>query len=522
MLNSRNSNPNNDKPKPLILCILDGWGDRIVGEDNAIFKGNTPTWDRMKTNYPSAQLQASALDVGLPIGQIGNSEVGHMNIGAGRIVMQDLPRIDESIANGSIQNKKPIKKLIATLKSNDGICHIMGLVSPGGVHSHQDHIISLAGILDKEGIKVCLHAFLDGRDTPPSSAQAFINVTLAKTKNLENFFIGTVSGRYYAMDRDDNWERVERTYLAIAEGIGKKAPDAITAINQNYRRKITDEFILPTVLAGYTGMKDGDGILMSNFRADRVRQILTSFVDPLFSQFSRPRHINFSACTGISEYSSKLNGFFSALFPLPNLEGILGKFISDVGLTQLRIAETEKYAHVTFFLNGGKENEYPGEKRILVPSPKVKTYDLKPEMSASEITNELVNSIEKKEYDLIVVNYANADMVGHTGVMQAAIKAAETIDQCLSRLEKSILEVGGCMLITADHGNIEKMLNEDTGEPYTAHTLSPVPVILVNPPPTVVGLKNGVLADVAPTLLRILGLTQPSEMTGSSLILENK
>ena len=521
MLNAHKADNDLIKPKPLVLCILDGWGERDFGKDNAILQGATPTWDRLKKIYPSAQLDASALEVGLPLGQMGNSEVGHMNLGAGRIVVQDLPRIDESIANGSISDNKPLKGLISALKNSGGTCHILGLLSPGGVHSHQNHIIALIELLDTEGISVCLHAFLDGRDTPPSSAREFVKLALSQTNELKHFDIGTISGRHYAMDRDNNWDRVEKVYRAIAEGEGKLARNALEAINQSYAKNVSDEFILPTVLGDYTGINNGDGIFMSNFRADRAREILTSFVDPLFDKFDRSRQIRFSACTGFSEYSSELNEYFSSLFPQEKFEGMLGQIVSDAGLKQLRIAETEKYAHVTFFFNGGEESIYPGERRILIPSPKVKTYDLKPEMSAREITDELIISIGNKEFDLIVVNYANGDMVGHTGDLQAAIKATETIDQCLNRLEIALLKVGGTMLVTADHGNVEKMLDEESGEPHTAHTLSRVPVILVNPPPGIESIKNGTLADVAPTLVSMLGLTQPSEMTGSSLILEN-
>ena len=520
MKNTQNSDRNFVNPKPLVLCILDGWGEKNSGKDNAILQGSTPTWDRLKKIYPNAQLDASALEVGLPYGQMGNSEVGHMNLGTGRVVVQDLPRIDKSIANGSIKKNKALQDFISALKDSGGTCHVMGLLSPGGVHSHQNHLIALIKILDFEGISVCLHAFLDGRDTPPSSAKEFVNLVLAQTKKLKHFYFGTISGRYYAMDRDNNWDRVEKAYRAIAEGNGETAPDAITAVNQGYARNVSDEFILPTVLGDYIGIQDGDGIFMSNFRADRVREILTSFVTPSFDKFDRTKNIKLSACTGFSEYSSELSKYFSSLFPQEKLEGTLGKILSDAGLTQLRIAETEKYAHVTFFFNGGDESIYPGENRILIPSPNVKTYDLKPEMAAQEITDELVISIGNKEYDLIVVNYANGDMVGHTGVMQAAIKATETIDQCLNRLEIALLKVGGTMLVTADHGNVEQMLDEASGEPHTAHTLSRVPVILVNPPSNVRRIKNGTLADVAPTLVNILGLTQPPEMTGSSLILK--
>ena len=509
-------------PKPVILCILDGWGDRNTGEDNAILKGVTPTWDRMKATYPYARLQASAMEVGLPKGQMGNSEVGHMNLGAGRIVMQDLPRIDNSIVKGSLQDKAELKNLIAALKTSGGMCHIRGLGSPGGVHSHQDHLIVLAQILDRAGITTLLHGFLDGRDTPPSSAKHFVGKVLSKTAELEKFSIATVSGRYYAMDRDKNWDRVEKVYRAIAEGVGKKGQDAITVIDQNYTMGVTDEFVVPTVIDGYQGMKDGDAILVFNFRADRVRQVLTAIVDPSFASFDRRKTLAFANCTGLSRYSVELNQFFAALFPQQKLKRVLGEIVSDAGLTQLRIAETEKYAHVTYFFNGGEEGVFPGEDRILIPSPKVATYDLKPEMSAPEVTDKLVSVIKNKEYDLIVVNYANGDMVGHTGVLEATVKAAGTIDQCLRRLEKVLLSVGGTMLITADHGNAEQMFDGKTGQPHTAHTLSPVPIILVNSPVNVVGLKNGLLSDVAPTLVQILGLQQPSEMTGSSLILKSK
>ncbi len=503
--------------KPVVLCILDGWGEREDGDDNAILKGNTPTWDSMKSTYPSSQLQASALDVGLPSGQMGNSEVGHMNLGAGRVVIQDLPRIDAAMTNGTIASNDKLKALIQTLTSTQGTCHLLGLVSPGGVHAHQDHMVALAGILDAAGIPTRLHAFLDGRDTPPSSAGDYINRVIDQTADLKNFAIATISGRYYAMDRDQNWDRIERAYRAIADAVGKTSTNALDVIEQSYAGGITDEFILPTVIDGYHGMKTGDAVFMFNFRADRAREILAALVDPTFDRFSRQAPSP-SAAVGLTEYSTHLSQFFTALFPQEKLERILGEIVSDAGLKQLRIAETEKYAHVTFFFNGGEEQVFEGEERILIPSPKVATYDLQPEMSALKVTDALVDAIENTKYDLIIVNYANGDMVGNTGVMAAAVQAAETIDVCLQRLEASLLKVGGTMLVTADHGNAERMADHETGQPHTAHTLSPVPAILVNPPAGVSGLEGGILADVAPTLLSLLGLSQPTEMTGRSLL----
>lgn len=518
MPDASTSSSHQNSRKPVVLCILDGWGDREDGDDNAIHEGNTPTWDRMKSAYPSAQLQASALDVGLPSGQMGNSEVGHMNLGAGRVVMQDLPRIDAAMTDGTIVGNNQLRALIKALTMTQGTCHLLGLVSPGGVHAHQDHMVALARILDAAGIPTRLHAFLDGRDTPPSSARDYFTQVIDQTADLNDFAIATMSGRYYAMDRDQNWDRIERAYRALAEATGQTSANALEAIDRGYADGITDEFILPTVIGGYDGMKTGDAVLMFNFRADRAREILASLVDPGFDEFSRQAPPP-SAAVGLTEYSSHLNQFCTALFPQRKLERILGEIVSDEGLTQLRIAETEKYAHVTFFFNGGEERVFDGEERILIPSPKVATYDLQPEMSAPEVTDALVDAIENTKFDLIIVNYANGDMVGHTGIMSAAVQAAEAIDTCLQRLEGSLLRVGGTMLITADHGNAERMADHETGQPHTAHTLSPVPAVLVNPPPGVIGLEGGVLADVAPTLLSLLGLSQPAEMTGRSLLL---
>ncbi|MBL6945150.1 MAG: 2,3-bisphosphoglycerate-independent phosphoglycerate mutase [Rhodospirillales bacterium] len=505
--------------RPVVLCILDGWGVRSETEQNAVAIGKTPNWDRLITEQPFSHLNASALEVGLPEGQMGNSEVGHMNLGAGRVVMQDLPRIDAAVADGSIATNPALVKFIDTLKQSGGKCHLMGLMSPGGVHSHQDHMVALARTIRANGIDVVVHALLDGRDTPPRSGKGFVEKFLADAADIEGLRVGVVSGRYYAMDRDKRWDRLEKAYAALVDGQGERqAPDAPTAVQQSYDEDVADEFVLPTVVDGYDGMADGDGLLMANFRADRAREILTALVDPAFDDFTRPRTVSFGAVLGIAEYSSALNAFIRSMFPPIELNNILGEMVSDAGMAQLRIAETEKYAHVTFFFNGGREDVYEGEDRILVPSPKVATYDLQPEMSAPEVTDKLSAAITSGKYDLIIANYANGDMVGHTGFLDAAVRAAETVDASLGRIEASVREAGGVMLITADHGNCEMMRDPETDQPHTAHTLCPVPLVLVNGPDWATDLRDGRLADIAPTLLRLLALPQPEEMTGASLL----
>ena len=506
------------RPKPVVLCVLDGWGEREGGADNAIAAANTPNITRMRRTCPRSVLEASELHVGLPKGQMGNSEVGHMNIGAGRIVMQELPRIDQAIADGSIAELPPLTALVKDLAGSRRVCHLLGLVSPGGVHAMQDHMIALVRILDAAGVQTRLHAFLDGRDTPPSSAIGYMTDVFTALKDCRLFKVATVTGRYFAMDRDKNWDRVVLAYNAIVEARGNAAPDPLSAINNSYLAGKTDEFMLPAIVDGYSGMADGDALLMFNYRADRAREILTTLVDPAFTGFPRKRQIAFSHRVGMTDYSEALSKFLDTLFPQRSLDNILGQVIAERGLKQLRIAETEKYAHVTFFLNGGDEREFPGEERILVPSPKVATYDLKPEMSAVEVTDKLVEAIRSNKFDLIVVNYANGDMVGHTGIFEAAVKAAETVDACLGRLEAALLEVGGTMLITADHGNAEDMEDEEHHQPHTAHTLSQVPFIVVNPPAGVTRVTNGELADVAPTVLELMKIPAPKEMTGHSLI----
>jgi 2,3-bisphosphoglycerate-independent phosphoglycerate mutase len=505
------------RPKPVVLCILDGWGHRRERDNNAIALAKTPNWNRFLATYPHALVETSGLDVGLPDGQMGNSEVGHMNIGAGRVMMQDLPRIDAAVADGSLARNPRLQQLIAKLRASGGACHVLGLVSTGGVHSHQDHIVALAKAVSDADVPVWIHAFLDGRDTPPQSAMGFMRKFVADIAAHKNTRIATVGGRYYGMDRDKRWERVARAYVAIVDAQGPAAADPDGAIKASYAAKVTDEFMIPVVLPGYAGMKDGDGILVGNFRADRVRQILTALLDPTFDGIKRARLVTFAAAVGLTEYSSALNPFIAAMFPPGNATNVLGEVISRAGLTQLRIAETEKYAHVTFFLNGGVEAEFPGETRILIPSPKVATYDLKPEMSAHEVTDRIVDAVTANAFDVVIVNYANGDMVGHTGILAAAIRAAETIDACLGRLEGAVKKADGTMLICADHGNLEMMVDPGTGEPHTQHTVGKVPVVLVNPPAGVAGLADGRLADLAPTVLALLKLPQPAEMTGHSL-----
>jgi 2,3-bisphosphoglycerate-independent phosphoglycerate mutase len=477
-----------------------------------------PVWHRLTARWPHAQLQASEHYVGLPDGQMGNSEVGHTNLGAGRLVMQDLPRIDAAIAAGEPAQMPALRDFIARLKETGGTAHVLGLLSPGGVHSHQRQIAAFARILAEAGVPVAIHALLDGRDTPPKAALSDLKDFQSDLADLDNQKIATVIGRYYAMDRDKRWDRVENAYRAIVDRVGDTAADAASAVEAAYRRGETDEFVQPAAIGGYRGMRDGDGLLIANFRADRVREIAGALLDPDFSGFARQRRIGFAAALGLVEYSSELNRFLETLFPPEDLADTLGEVLAKAGLRQLRIAETEKYAHVTFFFNGGRETLFPGEERILVPSPKVATYDLQPEMSAIEVTDRVVEAIEAGRFDMIVLNYANADMVGHTGRLDAAVKAVETIDKCLGRVAAAVEKSGGTLVVTADHGNAETMRDPETGEPHTAHTLNPVPFLVVNPPAAVACLEGGCLADVAPTLLAILDLDQPLAMTGHSLI----
>jgi len=501
--------------RPVILVVLDGWGWREEEADNAVRLAHTPAFSRLWQTCPTALLSASGADVGLPDGQMGNSEVGHLNLGAGRVVLQDLPRIDAAVADGSIAQRPVLRDLIARSRASGGVVHLAGLISPGGVHSHQDHAIALARALTSEGLTVAVHAWTDGRDTPPRSAETFLDrFERDLPKGAE---IVTLGGRYYAMDRDRRWDRVERAWRAIVLGEGERAESAQAAIRAAYAGEVSDEFIPPVVIGDYVGVRDSDALLCFNFRADRVRQILAALLDPDFDAFPRSRLPKFAAAAGMTPYSDAIDRLMGALFPPEPLRNVLGEVVAKSGRTQLRLAESEKYPHVTYFLNGGREEVFPGEERVLVPSPKVATYDLAPAMSAAEVTQAAVAAIESGRFDLIVLNYANPDMVGHTGKLAAAIAACEAVDRGLGAIVAAIEAAGGVLLATADHGNAELMRDPATGGPHTAHTTSPVPVVLFNGPPGV-RLRRGRLADVAPTLLALMGVPQPREMTGRSLL----
>jgi 2,3-bisphosphoglycerate-independent phosphoglycerate mutase len=503
--------------RPALLCILDGWGWRTDPTDNAIAAARTPNYARLLADCPHALLQTSGHAVGLPSGQMGNSEVGHMNIGAGRVVAQDLPRIDLAIEDGSLAKNPVLQELIRKTKAAKGGMHLMGLLSPGGVHSHQDQMTALVKILSAAGLPVLMHAFLDGRDTPPKSARGFLEKFLGDIQDCAGVRLATVAGRYYAMDRDKRWDRVDKAYGAIVDASARRFDDVFAALDASYVENVTDEFVVPAVLADYAGMADGDAFLFANFRADRAREICLALLEKKFDFIERARVVKFSACAGMTEYSGELKALMPALFPPQDVRESLGEVMAEHHLRQLRIAETEKYAHVTFFLNAGREEPFTGEDRIMVPSPKVSTYDHKPEMSAYLVTDQLVEAIGSGKYDLIVCNYANADMVGHTGVMAAAVKAVDVIDECLGRLMAALDKAGGFMLLTADHGNIELMKDPETGEPFTQHTTFDVPIVGYGLTKSA-GLENGRLADIAPTMLALMGITQPKVMTGHSLL----
>lgn len=508
--------------KPVILIVLDGWGINLSKEGNAVAAARAPIYDSLLKNHPHTQLYASGEHVGLPDGQMGNSEVGHLNLGAGRIVYQDITRITKSIRDGDFFTNPALLAAMATARKNNSALHLMGLLSDGGVHSHIDHIFAMFDMAKAKGLsRVFFHAFLDGRDTPPSSAPEYIGQL---EKHLDAIGIGriaTVSGRYYAMDRDKRWERVQKAYEALTMGEGIRKFSAVDAVKDSYEHKRTDEFMLPTVIldqrsnAPVGTMTDGDVAIFCNFRSDRAREITRTLTDPSFDGF--PRHIfpKLADVVCLTTYDETFK--LPVAYPPVRLIHILGEVVSGHGLRQLRIAETEKYAHVTFFFNGGEEQPFPQEDRVLIPSPRdVATYDLKPEMSAREVTDELVKRIRSKQYSFILANYANPDMVGHTGILAAAVKAVEVIDECLGRILNAAQEAGAVVMITADHGNLEVMTDRMTGQPHTAHTTDPVPFILVGDK---AGLRgDGCLADVAPTVLRFLEIHQPAEMTGKSLI----
>jgi len=501
--------------RPVVLCILDGWGLRPERAANAVALARTPNFDRIWADCPHATLAAHGPDVGLPEGQMGNSEVGHTNIGAGRVVWMDLPRIDRAIAEGDFAANPRLADFIAALRASGGTAHLAGLASPGGVHAHQRHIAAAAQAIARAGVPVAVHAFLDGRDVAPKSAADQIAGLEAALP--EGARLATVAGRFYAMDRDRRWERVEKAAAAILRAEGDRAMDAAEAIAAAYARDETDEFVTPTVIGDYAGARDGDGLLFLNFRTDRAREILGALVDPDFDGFEIARPA-WAATLGMVEYSDRLTTLMPALFPAEPIANPLGEWIAGRGLAQFRLAETEKYPHVTFFFSGGAEAPAPGEDRHMAPSPKVRTYDLAPEMAAAEVTEALVEAIGSRRYDLIVVNYANPDMVGHTGDLAAAIRAVEAVDAGLGAALAALDAASGAMIVTADHGNCETMVDPETGGPHTAHTLNPVPVVLVGGPGGARLRKGGRLADLAPTLLALMDVPPPPEMTGQSLI----
>ena len=501
--------------KPLILMILDGFG--IAGEQgNAIKAAKKPNIDRLFSSNPITQIGASGMDVGLPDGQMGNSEVGHTNIGAGRIVYQELTRITKSIQDGDFFNNEALCNAIDNAVKNGTALHIMGLLSDGGVHSHNTHLYGILELAKKEGLeKVYVHAFLDGRDVPPSIGKDFVAACVEEMKKIGVGQIATVMGRYYAMDRDNRWERVVKAYSAMVYGEGIKCADPVEAVAASYADGVTDEFVVPTVIDGAAPIGAGDSMIFYNFRPDRAREITRTFVDPDFNGFERKKGFFPLTYVCMTQYDATMPNVQVAFKP-QSLDNTFGEYISDKGLTQLRIAETEKYAHVTFFFNGGVEKTYENEDRILVASPKVATYDLQPEMSAYEVADKCAEAIKSGKYDVIILNFANCDMVGHTGVFDAAVKAVEAVDACVGKVTDAIAEMGGVSLITADHGNADKMFEED-GSPFTAHTTNPVPFCVIGYPCQL--REGGRLADIAPTMLQILGLEQPEEMTGTSLIL---
>ncbi len=512
--------------KSVVLCILDGWGNGIENNKyNAISNANPPCWQYISSNYPKCNLSACGADVGLPGGQIGNSEVGHMNIGSGRVVMQSLQRINQEIR--TIENNVNLQSFISNLKSKNGVCHMMGLVSDGGVHSHQKHISTLANKISQHGIKVVIHAFLDGRDTLPNSGKKCIQ-EFAESIKGNDIRIATVSGRYYAMDRDNRWERTIEAYEAIAFAKAPRYDNAVSLINENYQNNITDEFIRPAVIGDYQGIKPEDGVLLANFRADRMIQLASILLNQsgvipardagIYGQTTRTtegrKRKPFSSILSMMKYKEGLK--IPHIFPPISFTNTLGQVIADNKLQQLRIAETEKYAHVTFFFNCGKEEPFSGEERILIPSPKVQTYDLQPEMSAFELTEKLVEKIHSQEFALIVVNYANPDMVGHTGNIKAAEKAVLAVDDCLAKVLSVVKKSSNtALIVTADHGNVECMFDEENNTPHTAHALNKVPFIVSCDN---LKLRDGRLSDIAPTILQLLGIKKPDEMTGSSLI----
>ena len=509
------------KDKVTMLMILDGFGDNKNKDGNAIKLAKKPNIDKLMKKYPNTDIFTSGLHVGLPEGQMGNSEVGHTNIGAGRIVYQELTRITKSIEDGDFFSNPEFIAAIENCKKHNSKLHILGLVSDGGVHSHNRHLYGLLEMAKRRDFEdVYVHCFLDGRDTPPASAETYIAELQEKMKEKGVGKIASLSGRFYAMDRDKRWQRVQKCYDALVNGEGEKAGDPIKAIEDSYQKEVFDEFVVPTVMCNgnepVAKIEENDSVIFFNFRPDRAREITRALVDPEYDGFETKKMKLYYVC--FTSYDETMPNVHIAFKKEP-LKNTFGEVISEAGLTQLRIAETEKYAHVTFFFNGGEEKQYPGEDRILVPSPKVETYDMKPEMSAYEVTDKVCEALENDKYDVVILNFANTDMVGHTGSLQAAIKAVEAVDECVGKIVKIIEEKQGNLLITADHGNAEQMIDYKTGEPHTAHTTNPVPIILVTANKEYKLKENGKLADLAPTMLDLMGIKQPEEMTGESLLI---
>lgn len=510
--------------KPTVLMILDGFGLNEKHQANAVYEAKTPVLDKLMSEYPFVKGNASGLAVGLPDGQMGNSEVGHLNIGAGRIVYQELTRISKEIEDGDFFKNEALLAAVENCKKNNSDLHLFGLLSDGGVHSHNTHMYGVLELARREGLKnVYLHAFLDGRDTAPTSGKGFIEEAQAKMKELGVGKIATVIGRYYVMDRDNRWERVEKAYLAMTEGVGEQAEDAALAVQKSYDADVTDEFVLPTVITEngqpVATVKNNDSVIFFNFRPDRAREITRAFCTDDFTGFERKEGRIKTTYVGFTEYDVTIPNKLVA-FHKVEIKNTFGEFLAAHGLKQLRTAETEKYAHVTFFFNGGVEAPNEGEERILVNSPKVATYDLQPEMSAYQVADNLVNAIKSDKYDVIIINFANPDMVGHTGVETAAVKAVEAVDECVGKAYEALLEVDGQMFICADHGNAEQLIDYETGEPFTAHTTNPVPFILVNYDKAYTLREGGRLADIVPTLIEMMGMEKPVEMTGESLLIK--
>ena len=507
----------NDTPKkPIVLCIMDGWGINENPENNAVALANTPNVDLLTKTFSYATLDASGEDVGLPLGQVGNSEVGHMNLGSGRVVLQTLPKINKAFANNEIENNNNFQKFLSNHNKNKTV-HLLGLCSDGGVHSHSNHILEMSKLLDKNNCKAYIHIFSDGRDCSPKQlGQQIKKFEMSLPKNIK---IVSLIGRYYSMDRDNRWERVKKAFDLIVNGkYERKSSSVLSGLEEAYKNNETDEFISPTLIGNYKGFEDGDSLMMINFRADRVRELLTAILDPKFKEFEKdtdtPILLN---NLGMAEYSIELSNFMNSIFVKEKIKDTLGEVVSKTNLKQLRLAETEKYPHVTYFFNGGEEIVYPGETRIMVPSPKISTYDLKPEMSATKVETELINSIKNRTYDLIIINFANPDMVGHTGDLKAAIKAVETVDTAVGNVKDIIIKLDGIMLLTADHGNCEIMFDDMMNLPHTSHTCNKVPLILISKNNNY-KLRDGRLADIAPTILELLSIKLPNSMSGKSLL----